>query len=249
MNFDLYNSDGKLEFGRDWGVNHFPDGQQGLWATQPYDKVVCAITNPADLDLFLQIGYMMTVLELQINYAYGSRSDKFGETCSVNGTFWSLVDEFYESAKVRVLDPHGTTQAPRFGPEIEWPEYDLIVYPDKSAQWRQCVNAPDCASTTWEKERDQETGRIVKHFGPDAHGLKVIVMDDLCDGGATFVSMASAFDSPDLYVTHGIFSKGLKPLADAGYKNIITTNSYNRELVSTQCDGLNLIVHDVWAKD
>lgn len=246
MSFDLYGKSGKLGYGRDWGVHSFPDGQQCVWSKVLYDRVVCAVTSPAELDLFLQIGSMNIVAELQINYVYGSRSDKFGQSCNVNQLFWNLVDEFYGDAQIKVLDPHGPSKGESFGPEVSWPEYDAVVFPDKSAERRCLVNPPDCVWVTWEKERDQDTGRIVKHSGPDAHGLRVLVCDDLCDGGATFVSMASSFDNPDLYVTHGIFSKGLKPLADAGYKRVYTTNSYNRDLKSHQFEGLELIVKDVW---
>lgn len=67
-----------------------------------------------------------------------------------------------------------------------------------------------------------------------------VVMDDLCDGGATFDLIADRlatnqmFNTPtgstkkrDLHlaVTHGVFSKGLQPLLEK-YNTIHTTNSY-----------------------
>jgi len=250
LTFDLYSGARKLAFGEEWGRITFPDGQKQFWSNDAVTRVVCSVRNPDDLDLFIQIGAVWNVRELKVNYAYGSRSDKYdGKHCNVDRLFWRIVEQYYHLARTVVLDPHGDHWhgiAEATGPDIEWPEYDLAVYPDESAEKRQRVNPPDCACTSWEKKRDQSTGRIIEHSGTAAHGLKVIVMDDLCDGGATFVSMAKSYDDPHLYVTHGIFSKGLKVLADAGYTMVYTTNSYHRELKSGQFDGLELVVADVW---
>lgn len=246
LRFDLY-SNGYKVF---WSYDKFPDGQIRIFADAPVDKVVCSVTNSQELDFFMQIGQTFYVKELQINYAYGSRSDKTdGKHCDVNSMFWNITDKFYREAKIRVLDPHGACPYERFGPEVEWGEYDLAVYPDESAESRQLVNPPNCATSAWTKERDQESGQIIKHSGAEAHGLKVIVMDDLCDGGATFVSMASSFNSPHLYVTHGVFSKGLKVLADAGFSKVVTTNSYHRDMVSDTYGGLELVVIDVFSTE
>ncbi|HCW17254.1 MAG TPA: phosphoribosylpyrophosphate synthetase, partial [Achromobacter sp.] len=54
----------------------------------------------------------------------------------------------------------------------------------------------------------------------------VLVVDDICDGGRTFLELASALRDTTrqpvyLYVTHGIFSKGLGEL-NARYAGIFT---------------------------
>lgn len=51
------------------------------------------------------------------------------------------------------------------------------------------------------------------------NGEKFIIFDDICDGGATFTTIASDFkrrgaEQVLLYVTHGIFSKGLEVLKE-----------------------------------
>lgn len=59
----------------------------------------------------------------------------------------------------------------------------------------------------------------------------IIIMDDLCDGGATFIAEAkylrNHFPSKKLhlYVTHGLFSKGIEELC-CYFDKIYTTNSY-----------------------
>lgn len=70
-----------------------------------------------------------------------------------------------------------------------------------------------------DKTRDVRTGAItgtqvftVNHVGK----ANFLILDDICDGGRTFVELALALRPYTdgeiwLYVSHGIFSKGLKP--------------------------------------
>jgi ribose-phosphate pyrophosphokinase len=70
-----------------------------------------------------------------------------------------------------------------------------------------------------EKVRDVSSGNIVKtivHNVPaDINKAKLLICDDICDGGRTFIELANWFSDNhytpqeiNLYVTHGIFSKG-----------------------------------------
>jgi ribose-phosphate pyrophosphokinase len=70
------------------------------------------------------------------------------------------------------------------------------------------------------KTRDVETGEIsnVKINNIEGNNLTGIIVDDIIDGGKTFIQLAQAmektgrFDKIILMATHGIFSKGLEPL-------------------------------------
>jgi ribose-phosphate pyrophosphokinase len=85
-----------------------------------------------------------------------------------------------------------------------------------------------------DKIRDQETGGItslrMNTSGGCNHYIKnknILIVDDICDGGRTFIECAKILhlhevNSVSLYVTHGIFSKGLAPLEDAGITEIYT---------------------------
>lgn len=61
----------------------------------------------------------------------------------------------------------------------------------------------------------------------------LIVVDDICDGGATFISLAESIkkynEKANLYliVTHGIFSKGVSEL-EKYYNIMCVDNEYNR---------------------
>jgi ribose-phosphate pyrophosphokinase len=85
------------------------------------------------------------------------------------------------------------------------------------------------------KVRDLKTGQILHTEVPvlDQHNdLKYIIVDDICDGGRTFIEIAKAIkvSCPTakiyLVVTHGIFSAGYAQLGEY-FEGIYTTNSYS----------------------
>lgn len=80
------------------------------------------------------------------------------------------------------------------------------------------------------KARDPHTGQILSSTleKGDLTGMNCLIVDDICDGGATFVALhdllkAQGADKIFLAVSHGIFSKGLIPLQ--GFTQVYTTNS------------------------
>ncbi len=68
------------------------------------------------------------------------------------------------------------------------------------------------------KVRDTQTGAITgTTVRGDATGRGVLLIDDICDGGRTFIELAKVLRAEGaeeiyLYVTHGIFSKGVEAL-------------------------------------
>ncbi len=79
------------------------------------------------------------------------------------------------------------------------------------------------------KHRDMATGKL-SHFSCDELPVgRYLLTDDICDGGGTFVGLANAIENwrgigLDLFVTHGILSKGTNELLKV-YDNIVTTDS------------------------
>lgn len=70
------------------------------------------------------------------------------------------------------------------------------------------------------KKRNPETGKIIginlRHYWP-INARNVLIVDDICDGGTTFIESAKLLRKSGagdlfLYVTHGIFSKGFTEL-------------------------------------
>jgi len=68
------------------------------------------------------------------------------------------------------------------------------------------------------KVRNTLTGQIVAtELQGNVQGKKLIIIDDICDGGQTFIELAKVLQAQGaeeiyLYVTHGIFSQGLSVL-------------------------------------
>lgn len=118
---------------------------------------------------------------------------------------------------------------------LEYIPTDGLVYPDLGAFKR--YNYLENKKVLCEKVRNQSTGEITGHRIVDMDGLdlatakRLLIIDDICDGGATFISITKMLKEinpelfVDLYVTHGIFSKGKQVLYDAGIQNIYCTNS------------------------
>lgn len=110
---------------------------------------------------------------------------------------------------------------------------DFVVFPDNGAYSRYSFSITNTPKITFLKKRNQETGEIIGFDDSIAVkklilGSKLLIIDDICDGGATFVGVAKALREAQsnlhiaLFVTHGIFSKG-KNLE--GIDEIFTTNS------------------------
>jgi ribose-phosphate pyrophosphokinase len=85
-----------------------------------------------------------------------------------------------------------------------------------------------------DKLRDLSTGEIKETivYADDLTGREIVIADDICDGGRTFIELAKVLKSKNaskviLYVTHGIFSKGVDVIFDGGIDEIWTTNSFH----------------------
>ena len=85
------------------------------------------------------------------------------------------------------------------------------------------------------KVRDIKTGKILHTEIPtlDQHNnLKYVIVDDICDGGRTFIELAKAIRASRptaevyLVVTHGIFSNGFAELKKELQK-VYSSNSYS----------------------
>ena len=118
--------------------------------------------------------------------------------------------------------------------------YDALIIPDAGAVPRgeslaKYLGIKEIIYCT--KRRDSDTGEVIVESFPDEwvmDGLnRLLLADDICDGGGTFLQIADqihAFNSDmqiDLFVTHGIFSKGFD-LIDERFNHIFTTDSFFR---------------------
>jgi ribose-phosphate pyrophosphokinase len=198
-----------------------------------------------------------TKISLNCPYFIGARSDrKFGP-----GGYHYLKDVIAPIinaqgfTSVTVLDPHSDVLEAcidRLKPVsntdfVKWALADLgcsanpsgfnLVAPDAGAYKKVDRVARDIGYpfniVTANKHRDLKTGQITgtKVDLSDAIGDNFIIIDDICDGGRTFIGIADAIREKNpkakvyLLVTHGIFSAGFAQLVDR-FAKIYTTNSY-----------------------
>lgn len=109
-------------------------------------------------------------------------------------------------------------------------EGKMIICPDAGAEKKiRLLKRPYILCT---KDRDTATGEIkrtIVHHHGSLDGQNCIIVDDICDGGRTFIEIAKVLKSKnagtiDLYVTHGIFSKGMEV-----FKGLIDKVYYYKE--------------------
>jgi len=117
--------------------------------------------------------------------------------------------------------------------------YDVYCYPDAGA----CERYLHEPSINGVKHRDPKTGKIEdyqlvteykdksgKFHGVNPKDKSVLIVDDILDGGATFIQLAALLKKAEvsgigLYTSHAIASKGYEHLKEAGINRFFTTNS------------------------
>lgn len=112
-------------------------------------------------------------------------------------------------------------------------DIDVLCYPDSGAvkkyskMYSECIPVLD-GFIYGEKVRDQATGHITSYkLVGDPKDKNVLIVDDICDGGMTFKLLAkdlleAGAKSVRLFVTHGIFSKGVRTLRESGILRVFT---------------------------
>lgn len=114
---------------------------------------------------------------------------------------------------------------------------DFLISPDNGAftKTRLLSKIKNIPVVQCHKKRDPETGKLSGFEivqGAEFIKGKGLLVDDICDGGGTFIGIAKLFENNHLglYVTHGGFTKGLGDLLDC-FEKIYTTNSYPHHLL------------------
>ncbi len=230
----------------------FPDQTSQVWKIQlkkPIEsnqfQILWIFDSEVELFHVLQLNRLLKFeydgnVLLEIPYLPYARQDKEIN----NESTWALhlFSEILKSAQfqeVRTFDQHSaqyfTNQsAQAFHQEVI--NHDIICFPDKGARTRY-PHLYEMPYVFFDKVRNQLTGQIegltLSLNGQNISGKSIVIVDDLCDGGGTFVHATRELEkhrplSVDLCVSHGLFSKGQRVLLDAGIRKIFTTNSLRR---------------------
>jgi ribose-phosphate pyrophosphokinase len=194
---------------------------------------------------------------LHVPYFLGARSDRRFEFASVN-YLKQVICPIINDQKFDVvvtLDPHSDVLEACLDRFEKAPNFPLVKFALKdidngdNAQDRICLVSPDAGAykkifdvakefnietiVTANKVRDMKTGNILRTEVPslpENESMKYVIVDDICDGGRTFVELAKVIKAqrPNaeiyLIVTHGIFSAGFELLTQY-FNGIYCTNS------------------------
>lgn len=204
----------------------------------PYSVIIRAhiINSSGLMELLLMTDALRRVgakkISLVIPYLPYARQDRVcapGESLSLK-VFCDIINsQSYES--VEVWDVHSDVSLALLDRVINRHQSEFVSkLPVKESNCRYLV-APDAGAlkkinqvsdithypvVRADKTRAPFTGEITETIVYAKHlGLSdVLIVDDICDGGYTFLQLAKAlrhktYGKINLYVTHGIFSKGL----------------------------------------
>lgn len=219
------------------------------------ELIVCA--NQALLELGVKYhSFKLKDIDLYTPFFIGGRSDrKFlnGQSNYLKTVIAPIIN-LQKFSRVTILDPHSDVLEAcvdnfqkisnvNFAQEaINDINSDItLVSPDAGALKKiyDVATAVDCSDIiVANKLRDLKTGKIIRTDVPNLDhepGSKTfVIVDDICDGGRTFVEIAKAIrdvrakaiynDKIYLVVTHGIFTAGFEDL-EKWFTGVYTTNS------------------------
>jgi ribose-phosphate pyrophosphokinase len=220
----------------------FPDGQLNVINQTIEDHVECSLRNFFDVErLLCVVANIPKILrkKLSVNYLIGARSDrdfKDGTAFYLRDVIAPIINSLeYES--VIILDPHSDVSLGVIKNSqkllINWNKHidfsgKKLVIPDAGAAKKDSYGMESIQCL---KERDK-SGKLrnFKVFCDNLNGADCIIIDDICDGGGTFIGIAQELRKKncgklELAVTHGIFSKGFRELYSY-FDRIYTTNSF-----------------------
>lgn len=197
-------------------------------------------------------------ISLKVPYFVGARSDRKFVEGGVNylkQVICPIINSM-NFKSVIVLDPHSDVLEACLNNFDKTNNFGLVKFAltnidnRDGARDRICLVSPDAGAykkvydvakefkiekiITANKVRDMKTGNILRTEIPvlDQHNdLTYVIIDDICDGGRTFVELAKVIKEGRptakvyLVVTHGIFSAGFKTLNEY-IDGIFCTNSY-----------------------
>jgi ribose-phosphate pyrophosphokinase len=157
----------------------------------------------------------------------------------------AINDQHFD--KVTTVDPHSLATTALIDRLVVMPQVVpyLKLYVSRTADWDGVI-APDRGAMSRAEEfsdlvhipayfgvkhRDPETNKL-SGFSIDGleSGKHYLVVDDLCDGGGTFLGLAEkiaeAGATADLFVTHGLFTKNATEKLAKVFSKIYATDSW-----------------------
>lgn len=188
-------------------------------------------------------------INLFVPYFPGARQDRVmvaGEPLTVK-VYADIINSL-QLNKVTVYDPHSEVTPALLNHCEVISNHDFIAEVVNRIGYNVVLISPDGGAlkkiykvseylggvpvTECSKSRDVKTGKLsgFKVYEDDLKGADCLIVDDICDGGGTFIGLAESLKAKNagslyLAISHGIFSKGLDVFDDY-FTKIFTTNSF-----------------------
>lgn len=242
-----------LDFTKGEGYNiiSFSDGEKHLQLTKAVNKeplkIIYRFANSDDVFIFMQLVDILqrmevSVSELYIPYLMTMRCDRvFSMDRPFSLKVLANVINLLKADKVIILEPHSDkcleliNNSEALMSKVEIDDKTQTCYPDAGAKKRYFnIFKHHLTPITCKKVRDVNTGNLLKFDIEDKgnyrKGDKIIVVDDLCDGGGTFLGIHNILKeleptSCSLWVTHAVQKAGIEKVA-AVYDKVYITDSY-----------------------
>lgn len=234
-------------------------------------EIFARLTNSSKLiqlmmatDALKRLSFNKVPIELVIPYFPYARQDRVcvnGEALGAEVMARFIND--LDFAKVTIWDAHSDVSPALIHNVVNVPQTELLKRSEQLSNrlltGELCLLSPDAGASKKtlkiaeefngepeviqaQKQRNLKTGEILKtEISGQVANKNVLIVDDICDGGRTFIELAKVLKSRganeiSLFITHGIFSKGLEVfegLIDAIYttdsfkpKNEFVTNNH-----------------------
>ena len=228
----------------------FPDGTQQVWQLAPTLMAastwhICwSFAAEAELITLVQLCDLGAgrPMHLALTYLpYGRQDKAIGNEATFGLQSFIRVLRLCAFDSITVMDPHSQVvmdalphcQAIYPHAQVTAAIHDTqataIAYPDVGAVRKYtAIYQTDCRIISGRKVRNQQTGVLTDTaIEGDPAGQTVLIVDDICDGGRTFTALADALytggaQAVHLFVTHGLFSKGIHVLTTARIGRIFT---------------------------
>lgn len=223
----------------------FPDGTSQVWKLPDFilesnlhDTITWEFDSEAEIIHVIQLAVLLkhyhnSLPILVVPFLPYARQDKdiSNITTFARDIFIDLIRPYF--IRIETLDIHSkaysiVNRKPDISKVLLEVKPDVIVYPDAGAGKRG-YDSYYYTTIDLDKNRDQNTGEILGlAFKSDERLIKdktILIQDDICDGGRTFIEAAKLLKgmgakSVCLYTTHGIYSKGVKVILDGGIDRI-----------------------------
>jgi len=233
--------------------------EKQVFETGNWFNVRCAFTGSDDLiDLMMlkdaldNVNFEKKQVRLFLGYMPYARQDRrvdYGEAHSMR-----VVSRLINSCKfdeVLVDDPHSDVVEALIDNLCIYEQYQaankvlgglvqdaILVAPDAGAAKKiyKFAALRNNAVIVAQKERNLTNGKIIRSYiGETEHAMiqnrDVWIIDDICDGGASFIELSKALTGAktlNLYTTHGIYSKGKQVLTDI-FDEVLCYNDMSNE--------------------